>query len=192
MIPPRGRKAMLCELHDGHPGATKMKALARMYFWWPGLDKDIELSVQGCCHCQEQQSAPPAAPMQNGHPGRGQNSHGFCRDIIMHMYETSRVTCDFVGVHVIILHGAASLERKQHNHAIRVQNRGPPKVGLKYRSGNGLHRVAPSMDGLPRYSSSKIMKIANFSSKMMHVDVTYYIAEFIVDRISLLSVHSPH
>ena len=34
------------------------------------------------------------------------------------------------------------------------------------------------------------MKTANFSSKMMRVDVTYYIAECIADRI--LSVHSPH
>ena len=37
-----------------------MKSLARMYVWWPGLDRDI----QQCCHCQEPQSAPPVAPLQ--------------------------------------------------------------------------------------------------------------------------------
>ena len=55
---------MLQELHEGHPGMTKMKPLATMYVWWPNLEKDIEQSVQLCHHCQEKQSAPPVAPLQ--------------------------------------------------------------------------------------------------------------------------------
>ena len=64
VIPLPGRRAVLQQLHEGHPGMTRMKSLARMYVWWPGLDRDIEVSVQQCCHCQEQQSAPPVAPLQ--------------------------------------------------------------------------------------------------------------------------------
>ena len=64
IIPSRGRNAVLQQLHEGHPGMTRMKSLARMYVWWPGLDSDIEKSVQQCCHCQEQQSVPPVAPLQ--------------------------------------------------------------------------------------------------------------------------------
>ena len=64
IIPPQGREVVLQELHEGHPGMTKMKSLARMYVWWPYLEKDIERSVQLCHHCQEQQSAPPVAPLQ--------------------------------------------------------------------------------------------------------------------------------
>ena len=30
-VPPQGRQAVLQELHEGHLGMTKMKALARMY-----------------------------------------------------------------------------------------------------------------------------------------------------------------
>ena len=28
---------VLIQLHEGHPGATRMKALSRMYVWWPGI-----------------------------------------------------------------------------------------------------------------------------------------------------------
>ena len=65
VVPTKGRNAVLLELHEGHPRMTRMKSLARMYvWWWPNLEKDIETSVQACAHCQEQQSAPPAAPLQ--------------------------------------------------------------------------------------------------------------------------------
>ena len=41
-----------------------MKSLARMFVWWPGLEKDIENSVQQCSEYQESQAHPPAAPLQ--------------------------------------------------------------------------------------------------------------------------------
>ena len=55
--------SVLQELHKGHPGMTKMKAFARMYVWWPGINADIEKSVRLCSACQEVQSAPPVAPL---------------------------------------------------------------------------------------------------------------------------------
>ena len=63
VIPSRGRQAVLQELHEGHPGITKMKGLARMYVWWPGITADIEQSVRLCRQCQEVQSSPPLAPL---------------------------------------------------------------------------------------------------------------------------------
>ena len=30
---------LLDELHEGHPGMARMKAMARMYVWWPGILK---------------------------------------------------------------------------------------------------------------------------------------------------------
>ena len=63
VIPAQGQKAVLHELHSAHPGMTKMKSLARMNVWWPGLDKDIEESVHSCNECQLNQSNPPAAPL---------------------------------------------------------------------------------------------------------------------------------
>ena len=67
VIPPRGREAVLQELHEAHPGITRMKSLARMYVWWPGISADIEKSVRLCNDCQQVQSLPPLAPL---HPWR--------------------------------------------------------------------------------------------------------------------------
>ncbi len=58
----------MMELHETHPGIVRMKALARSYVWWPGIDKDLEAKVHGCLHCQENQKAPPATPLHPWHP----------------------------------------------------------------------------------------------------------------------------
>ena len=63
-VPQRGRRAILEELHVGHPAMCKMKSLARMYVWWPGLDRDIEQAMKKCKSCQIVQSTPSLAPLQ--------------------------------------------------------------------------------------------------------------------------------
>ena len=63
VVPVQGREAVLQELHEGHPGMTKMKALARMYVWWPGMEKDIEMTVRTCAECQTVRATPPVAPL---------------------------------------------------------------------------------------------------------------------------------
>ena len=57
------RANVLIQLHKGHPGATRMKALSRTYVWWPGITKDIEETVRDCLQCQTHQSTPPVAPL---------------------------------------------------------------------------------------------------------------------------------
>ena len=41
-----------------------MKALARMYVWWPGIVDDIEKTVRQCTECQIHQPTPPVAPLK--------------------------------------------------------------------------------------------------------------------------------
>lgn len=59
IVPPQGRKLVLEELHETHPGVSKMKALARSYVWWPKIDEDIENRVKLCASCQATRSSPP-------------------------------------------------------------------------------------------------------------------------------------
>ena len=64
VIPEDCRGHVLYQLHEGHPGVARMKNLARMYVWWPGISTDIETTVRQCQQCQLQQSTPPVAPLQ--------------------------------------------------------------------------------------------------------------------------------
>ena len=63
VVPKPHQKDVLSQLHEGHPGATKMKGLSRMYVWWPGITREIEDAVKGCSECQQHQSRPPVAPL---------------------------------------------------------------------------------------------------------------------------------
>ena len=54
---------MLAELHQEHLGSTKMKLLAHSYFWWPGLDRDIEELSTGCSVCLANRVLPKKAPL---------------------------------------------------------------------------------------------------------------------------------
>lgn len=63
VIPLPVRKQVLQQLHDSHPGITRMKTLARSYVWWPGLDADITSIVQTCDTCQSNRPTPSKAPL---------------------------------------------------------------------------------------------------------------------------------
>ena len=51
VIPASLRQRCLIELPNGHFGVVKMKSLARRLLWWPGLDADIEQTVEACAMC---------------------------------------------------------------------------------------------------------------------------------------------
>ncbi|XP_060094828.1 uncharacterized protein K02A2.6-like, partial [Heteronotia binoei] len=63
VIPPPLQRRVLESLHETHPGIVRMKALARSYVWWPGMDGEIEGWVRGCQTCQESRPEPPSAPV---------------------------------------------------------------------------------------------------------------------------------
>lgn len=51
LIPKKLQSQLLAELHRDHTGISRMKAVARGYFWWPGLDQEIADMVAECQTC---------------------------------------------------------------------------------------------------------------------------------------------
>ena len=58
LIPPKLQSTVLGELHEGHLGISRMKALARSFIWWPRLDKGIKDLVRSCPECQSSRNLP--------------------------------------------------------------------------------------------------------------------------------------
>ena len=63
VVPPVSRAQILKILHDMHIGISRMKALARSYVWWPGIDTPIEEEVRTCIQCQSNLHVPAEAPL---------------------------------------------------------------------------------------------------------------------------------
>lgn len=51
----QGRQHVLEILHEGHPGISRMKSLAKGIVWWLKFDADQESLVRSCKACQENQ-----------------------------------------------------------------------------------------------------------------------------------------
>ena len=58
VIPKKLQQRILRMLHQGHPGITRMKMLARQSVYWHGIDRDIESMVKTCDACQKAAKMP--------------------------------------------------------------------------------------------------------------------------------------
>lgn len=47
------RKEVLDEVRSTHKGSSKVKMLARQYFWYPKLDSDLENLTKSCDICRK-------------------------------------------------------------------------------------------------------------------------------------------
>ena len=63
VIPSVGRSKVMDEVHEGHPGISRIKSLARGVVWWPGIDADLEKKVKECCSCQSSRKSPALTPL---------------------------------------------------------------------------------------------------------------------------------
>ena len=63
VIPEKLRPLVLEEIHSGHLGIVRMKAVARSFVWWPHIDSDIESIANTCASCQQVKHMPPSAPV---------------------------------------------------------------------------------------------------------------------------------
>ncbi|XP_052895692.1 uncharacterized protein K02A2.6-like [Anopheles moucheti] len=60
VVPAALQKRCLNQLHRGHPGIQRMKAIARSFVYWPSLDNDITDCVATCGPCQAAAKSPQA------------------------------------------------------------------------------------------------------------------------------------
>ena len=96
VIPQKLRHMLLLDLHEGHMGMARMKALARQHFWWPNLNTDIETAVRECTECQENASLPatsnvaawnwPSGPWKRLHIDYGGPYMGYMLLVIVDSY----------------------------------------------------------------------------------------------------------
>ena len=63
IIPLSLQTKVLQQLHAGHSGIVRMKEIARSYFWWPNMDKQIEEIAKSCSSCHKVRNNPPLAPL---------------------------------------------------------------------------------------------------------------------------------
>ena len=62
-VPKNFQSKILHLLHENHPGMTKMKSLARLHVWWPGIDDEIENFVKACQSCSQNARDPVRVPL---------------------------------------------------------------------------------------------------------------------------------
>lgn len=63
VIPSNMRPLILRELHASHLGIVKVRMFARSYVWWPGIDDDIEFTVNNCDVCVIERKKPRRTPL---------------------------------------------------------------------------------------------------------------------------------
>ena len=63
VAPPPARSRIMEEIHEAHPGVSRMKSYARSYVWWPKMDLELENKVKTCTQCQINQNLSPPAPL---------------------------------------------------------------------------------------------------------------------------------
>lgn len=62
VVPYKLRSMLLLDLHESYMGIVRMQAMVRQYFWWPGLNEEIETLVKKCKDCHKNASMPAAVP----------------------------------------------------------------------------------------------------------------------------------
>ena len=53
VVPKKERRTILAKLHASHQGTERTKRRARQIFYWPGINSDLQNTIESCSLCQE-------------------------------------------------------------------------------------------------------------------------------------------
>ena len=90
IAPRKLQTQLLDELHRDHPGISRMKAVARSYFWWPCSDKAIENVVKSVSGSEALTCRSAVAAMGVASSALEASSPGFCRPFPRSYVSSSR------------------------------------------------------------------------------------------------------
>jgi len=198
IVPEVLRTKVLDEIHETHPGMSRMKAIARSFVWWPQLDKQIEDKVASCTVCQAMKSAPPAAqvhpwcypsrPWSRIHVDYAGPVNGFMYLVVVCAYSkypeivkmTSTTTTATIDVlrQIFSRHGLCET---------LVSDNGPQFVSQEFElfcANNGIvHKTSaiykPSTNGQAE-RVVRLLKTAIKQAQLMHVNVDTMIAKYLL------------
>ena len=68
LVPSKARAHVLDLLHRSHAGIIRTVRLARRYYTWPGMKRDIEEMINTCEECQQRRDAQPEEPLRRQFP----------------------------------------------------------------------------------------------------------------------------
>ena len=160
IVPPKLRERVLQELHESHPGSSRMKRLARQYVWWPRMDEDIERMVKNCSNCQETRHKPPDWPQKPWQRVHADYAGPFLGKMFLILVDANT---KWVDIHVVNSSSSqVTIEKMRITFAnlglpqILVTDNGPQFTSTEFSQftkNNGIKHVTsspyhPSMNGL--------------------------------------------
>lgn len=156
LVPEKLRHCVLRELHSTHLGATKMKAVARQYFWWPGLDHFC--AKNSVIHL----TSPPFRPASNG---AAENSVKSFKAAIKKMVDEKQD----VPIHTHLQQYLSTYRNAQHS----TTGKKPSDLVLKFHSLTRFDNIRyktgdTSFNQVKNYSGQRIRKQLNMGDKVYY------------------------
>lgn len=62
VVPTSLTSQVIAAAHEAHPGVVRTKARLREKYWWPAMDREVELSIQRCSICQTADKSTKVTP----------------------------------------------------------------------------------------------------------------------------------
>ncbi|KAL5516094.1 hypothetical protein EMCRGX_G001364 [Ephydatia muelleri] len=176
VVLPPGRVPIIKILHDGHPGVSRMKSLARSVVWWPGLDAELEAKVKSCEACQVNSRSPPKSPL---HPWEWPTKPWSCIHVDFCGPFLGKIICVMVDAHSKWLE-AAVVSSTSSQQAIRVLR--------QVFSCHGLPEVLVS-DNSTAFTSTEFQTVMD-SDTLEVLPTTQPLMDWLNEQCKLLTPHS--